>query len=77
MARGRKHTHLPREAGYTFKKTNFTTEEAFADEVRAAVHHIANLMNTGKEKGLTVNFGINTFGEGGLLAPTVEVLKKL
>jgi hypothetical protein len=73
----RKHSHLPREVGYTYKKTNFKSEQEFADEVRAAVHHIANLMNTGKEHGITVNFGINTFGEGGLLAPTVEVLKKL
>jgi hypothetical protein len=73
----RKHTHLPRAAGYTYKKVAFKSEKDFAEEVHAAVHHIANLMNTGKEHGITVNFNINTFGEGGLLAPTVEVLKKL
>jgi hypothetical protein len=73
----RKHTHLPLEAGYTFKKIKFLNEKAFADEVRAAVHKIADLMNTGKEHGITVNFNINTFGEGGIFAPNVDVMKKL
>lgn len=72
-----KHTHLPLKAGYTFRKVKFTNEQAFADEMRAAVNKVCDLMNTGKEHGITVEFQISTFGEGGLNAPNVKVMKNL
>lgn len=73
-----KHTHAPRSsAGYTYKKVKFTTPEALAAEARAAVHKLADIMNTGKENGVRVIFNIGQFGESGLMAPQVEVLKEL
>jgi hypothetical protein len=72
-----KHTHPPKTAGYTFRKTKFTTEQAFADEVRSAINKVCDLMNTGKEHGVHVEFQINTFGENAMYVPNTNVSRKL
>lgn len=72
-----KHTVPPKSAGYTFRKTKYTTDAAFADEVRDAIVHICNLMNTGKEHALHVEFQINTFGDNALFVPDTKVSKRL